>query len=138
MKPADWLNSINTTKVNLIRDSGAAEAAEKLYTPFLTLRSLSYYPDCIMYVNELNIRGLADFNITKGMHYEFLLHAIEKKKRFSPWQKPEKNEDIQLIMDKYRYSYDKARDVLDLFSESDLVELRKAADPGGTAGKQKR
>ena len=137
MKIGDALNSINVTKKNLIRDSGAPDVAEKLYVPFLTARSLSYHADCIMFVNEINTRGRAEHAVSNGMHYEFLLHAIEKRKRFASWQKPTKDDDIYLIMREYKYSHEKARDVVDLFSEEDLEALRRKANTGGVQTKKK-
>ena len=84
------LNSINSReKNNIIRDSQSPLAAEKQYPPFPVLRSLSYNLDCILLVNELNIRGLSQFNVSNLMHYEYLLYFISTKKRYNKWIKVE-------------------------------------------------
>lgn len=67
------------------------------------------------------------------MHYEFLLYAISKGRRFAKWGKPENDDNIKLIMEVYTYSYDKAREVLDLFSDADIERLRSLKDTGGVA-----
>jgi hypothetical protein len=57
--PFDYVNSImKSRQSNMMRGHGEAE--EKAYVPFLTNRSLSYHQDCILYANEMNMRGHLD------------------------------------------------------------------------------
>ncbi len=58
--PFDYTNSITYTKKNLIRDTENPELAEKQYNAFLTNRGLSYFPDTIMYANDMNMRPELD------------------------------------------------------------------------------
>ena len=74
--PFDFLNSINMTKVNLVRDEGRG-ASE--YAPYLMNKGLSQFPDTIMFANEMNLRCHMD----KQMQYEFLLHSVRPRKRMS-------------------------------------------------------
>lgn len=131
MKLNDFINSINQNKKNLIKDGGAPDAAKKVYVPYIISRSMSYHPDTILIVNELNIRGRSEFNIDKTMHYEFLLHAVPPKKRWASWKKPDNQDDVKLVMEKYKYSHEKAIDIMDLVSEEELQELRSRKDTGG-------
>ena len=55
--PFDFLNSINTTKKNLVRDEGRG-ASE--YAPYLMNKGLSQFPDTIVFANEINIRPFMD------------------------------------------------------------------------------
>ena len=50
MTPFDYLNAINQSKENLIVD----ELSEKEYVPFVVNKGLSYFPDTILYANEMN------------------------------------------------------------------------------------
>jgi hypothetical protein len=125
------LNSINYEKNNIIRNSQAPEVAEKLYPKFPVARSLSYSLDCVLLVNELNTRGLTDHGIDNRMHYEFLLNLIPKKKRFNKWEKPEVSEEISLIMKVYGYSFEKASEVVDLFTKEQVENLKKSLQEGG-------
>jgi hypothetical protein len=120
------LNSINQTKKNIIRDSSSPKVAEKLYTPFQVARSLSYHPDCILFVNELNERGVKPYNITNLMHYEFLLYTVTPKKRFAKWVKPEKEEIDEYIMDFFNININQALTYKQLLSDEDKTELVKA------------
>ena len=64
MNPFEFLNSINTTKKNLITDSDT----EKEYNPFLVNRGLSNFIDTVFVANEMNQRHFMD----KKMQYDFL------------------------------------------------------------------
>ena len=67
--PFDYINAINTSKKNLMRDTNNDRIAEKEYSSFLTNRALSYFNDTIGYANEMNVRHYAD-NL---LQFEYLL-----------------------------------------------------------------
>jgi flavorubredoxin len=50
---------------------------------------------------------------------------LSKKKRFSKWVKPEKEEKIALIKEVYGYSDRQARNVADLLNLEDLKQLSR-------------
>jgi hypothetical protein len=113
---SDILNSINQTKENLFTSD---PRIEKEYVPFVINKCFSYFPDTIFYANRMNqVSGL-----DKKMQYDYLLSSISKKKRFSKWIKPEENKDIEVIKEVYGYSYQRAREVLDLVSIEDLKQF---------------
>ena len=120
------LNSINQTKKNIIRDSNSPLVAEKLYTPFQVSRSLSYHADSILFVNELNERGIKPYSVSNLMHYEFLLYVIPPKKRYAKWIKPEKEEIVEYIMDYFKINLDQAIAYKNLLSDEDKTQLTKA------------
>jgi len=113
---SDILNSINQTKVNLI-DSD--KISEKDYVPFVVNKCLSYFPDTIFYSNQMNRMSFLD----KKMQYDYYIHSISKRKRFSKWIKPEENSDIEIIKEVYGYSDARAREVVDLVPMDKLKDL---------------
>ena len=113
---SDILNSINQTKVNLI-DSD--KIAEKDYVPFVVNKCLSYFPDTIFYSNQMNRMSFLD----KKMQYDYYIHSISKRKRFSKWIKPEENSDIEIIKEVYGYSDARSREVADLVPMDKLKDL---------------
>ena len=125
--PFDYVNSINFSKENMMRNTENDELAEKGYDPFLTNRSLSYFEDTIGMANEMNLRANAD----KLLQYEFLLNTIRKRKRFSKWIKPEKNESIALIQEFYGYSRRKAEEAADMLTNEQIDEIRNKLLKGG-------
>ena len=113
---SDFLNSINQTKENLMdKDPGV----EKNYLPFVINKCFSYFPDTIFYANRMNGLSFLD----KKMQYDYYIHAISKRKRFSKWIKPEENNDLELIKEVYGYSDQRAREVLDLIPLDKIKEL---------------
>lgn len=125
MKLSDFMNSINSSKENLIRNSDSPAAAEKFYPPFPVARSLSYHADAILLVNELNLRGTASHAVSSKQHYEFLLHALPARRRFAKWRKPEIDEKINIICTAYGYSYDKAVEVIDILTDEEIENLKQ-------------
>ena len=52
MNHFDYLNSINTTKDDIMVD----DIAEKKYSSYMVNRGLSYFNDTILLANEMNYR----------------------------------------------------------------------------------
>ena len=78
----------------------------------------------------MNLRHQCD----NKLQFEFFLNSIRKRKRFSKWFKKEENENLDIIMSHYDYSYEKARQVLSLFNEEQLQQLRDMRFKGGVNG----
>lgn len=114
--PFDFLNSINTSKKNLIRDEGRG-ASE--YAPYLMNKGLSQFSDTIMFANEMNMRHHAD----RQMQYEFLLHVIRPRKRFSKWAKKEDAELVQTVADLFGCSIKKAEEIRDTLGSKKIASL---------------
>ena len=121
MELKDWLNSINYNKDDLSEDI-------KTYPPYIVNRCLSGHLDCVMFANEMNMYSHLD----KDMQYSFYLNSLRKRKRFSPWIKKEKIEDIDSVKQYYGYSNEKAKQALRLLSESQLNYIKSKLDIGGT------
>lgn len=126
MSPFDYVNAINSTKKDLMTNTEDDVQAEKDYVPFVVNRSLSYFPDTILYANEINRRGSVD----KKLQFHYLLNSIRPGKRFSKWAKKEDSVDIQYIMQYYNYSIDKAKQVLPLLSEQQLSIIKRILTGG--------
>ena len=121
----DFLNAINDTKKDLLRED---PLTEKEYVSFMINRGLSYFPDTIMYANEMN----ASAHIPKQWQFDFYRLGITKRKRFSKWHKQDKiEEDVKLVMREYDYSHQKALQIIDLLSASQLKQLREKYTSGG-------
>jgi len=122
--PFDYVNAILQNKKQLIVD----EITEKDYTPFLVNRSLSYHKDCILYANEMNRRHFLD----KKLQNDFLLNTIRPQKRpFVKWAKSEKNDDIEVIKQYFKYNTEKAIEALKLLNQDQIDELKNKISKGG-------
>ena len=122
-----YLNSINTTKKNVMRDLEADPSVVTQYPGFIINRLLSYHQDCVLIVNAINKLPQLD----PQMQYEFLLHGLSKKKRFSKLHKAVTPENVDLMMKYYKYSVRKAVEVLELHTEEDFKRIRAELSEGG-------
>ena len=122
MNPFDFVKSITYTKQDIMHDLNESE-----YESFLVNRALSYYQDCLLYANEMNRR----FELSKRLQYHYLLNTIRKRKRFAKWIKPEKIDDLKIVMEYYQVSRAKAEEYLHILSENNIAVLRKKMNKGG-------
>ena len=121
MELKDWLNSINFTKEDLSEHI-------KSYPPYIINRCLSGHLDCVMYANEMNKYPGLD----KDMQYSFYINTLRKKKRFSPWIKKDKIENLESVKQYYGYSNEKAQQALKILSNEQINFIKKKLDNGGT------
>ena len=125
MSPFDFLNAINLTKKDLIRED---PLNEKDYNPFMVNRGLSYFADTVMMANEMNRNS----GIPKKWQNDFLLNTISKKKRFSKWHKKDaEDRKLLLIMEYYKYSTERAKEVMDILSPDQLTMIEEKLYKGG-------
>lgn len=126
--PFTWINSINSRK-NLFETSDAnPEALEKAYNPFMTNRGLSYYPDTILYANEMNQAAHLD----KKLQYSYLLNSIRPGKRFSKWAKKKENGDLEVVMEYFGYGPKKAAQALSVLTQEQITDIKEQMRKGGT------
>lgn len=129
MKPFDYVNSVTDNKKNMMVGTENDELAEKSYNPFLTNKSLSYYMDTILYANEINQYSMLD----NKLQYEYYLHGIPKKKRFSKWSKKIEDEDIEVITQWYGCNYSKAAEILKIINKTTLDLIKQKLQTGGVS-----
>ena len=123
MNPFEFLKSINTTKKDIMVDN----IVEKEYNAFIINRGLSFFPDTVLFANEMNIRHHTD----SRLQFDFLINIIKKKKRFTKWVKPQEVTDLNVVKEYYGYSNEKAKSVLLLLNNEQIEELRKRIYKGG-------
>jgi hypothetical protein len=118
---------INYGHTNLIR-TGDMDEAEYGRNCFIINRALSMNVDTILYVNEMNVNWLLD----PLLQYDYYINSLRKKKRWSKWAKAiAPSSDLELIKEYYNYNEARAREVLDLLSESEIQKLRLKLFKGG-------
>jgi len=100
---------------------------EKLYNPYMTNKALSYFADTVLLANEMNV----NYHLDNRLQYDFLKQIVRKRKRFSRWHKISTDSDIETIKEYYGYSNAKARDVLDLHTKEQLVQMKSHLSHGG-------
>ena len=127
MNPFDFVNDINFGKKDIITDSANPELAEKTYNPFLTNRALSYYPDTIQFANMMNKNS----HIDHLLQYSFLLNIIRKRKRFSKWFKKNDDDVLEMVIEYYGFSVNKAKEALKILTDDQLEKIKEKMTKGG-------
>ena len=121
----DWLNSINQNKKNIMDDD---PTSEKDYAPYIINKCLSGHIDSLMYANEMNKNHF----LSKKLQYDFLINILRVKRRFSPWLKKDKIEDLDYVKRYYGYSNEKAQQALRILSKEQLNFIKSKLDIGGS------
>ena len=117
-----WLNSINFTKENLFEDEPEAK-----YPAFVVNKCLSGSLDSVLFANEMN----KSHHLDSKLQYDFYLNSLRKKKRFAPWLKKGKTEDLDAVKKYYRYSNEKAEQAMRILTKEQIKYIKQKLDTGG-------
>ena len=121
----DYLNAINYTKEKLM--SGDDEMWEKKYPPYVVNKCLAAHQDCVLLVNELNMRP----GMSHKMQFDFLLNSLRPRKRFEPWLRNKVQENLEYVKEYYGYSNEKAKDALNILTEEQIELIKNTLSKGG-------
>lgn len=121
--PFEFVEAIHYTKQNLIVD----DWSEKQYNAYIVNKALSFGIDTVIQANEMNSRPHLD----KKLQYDFLINSIRRKKRYNKWIKSEKQDEIELIKQYYKYNTEKAYQTLELLTEDQLQTIKEKLFTGG-------
>ncbi len=122
----DYLNSINLNKNNLM-DKDSDPAWKSKYPAYIINKCMSHHMDTVMYANEMNQYSFLD----SKMQYDFYIHIVRPKRRFSPWGKKKKIDDLDLVKRYYGYSTDKAIQALRILSPNQIDYIKDKLNKGG-------
>ena len=122
MELKHWLNSINFNKENILDE----DPTEK-YPAFVVNKCLSGSLDSVLFANEMN----KSHYLNPKLQYDFLLNSLRKKKRFAPWLKKGKVEDIDAVKKYYGYSNEKAQQAMRILTKEQIKYIKSKLNTGG-------
>ena len=125
----DYLNAINYTKEPLLDTED--EQWEKKYPPFIINKCVAPFPDSLMLVNEVNQLHFLD----KKLQFDFLINSLRARKRFTPWLKAKKLENLECVKEYYGYSNEKAKAALDILNDEQISTIKTKINKGGRNGR---
>ena len=128
MNPFDFINDINGSKRDLIRNSENPDVAEKLYKPFVINKGLSYFVDTIMYANEMNKAN----HIDNLMQNDYYLNSIRKAKRFSKWHKKQDDSDIECVQEYFKVGFVRAQEIVKVLTKEQIDLIRTIITKGNS------
>ena len=106
------------------------EEWEKKYPPFIVNKCLSPFPDTIQLVNEMNQLPHLD----KKLQFDFLINSLRPRKRFTPWMKAKKLDNLEYVKEYYGYSNEKAKTALEILNDEQISAIKKKLNKGGRHG----
>jgi len=121
----DYLNSINYTKKSVMESDDPAW--EKKYPAYIVNKCMSHHMDTVMYANEMNMCQHLD----SKLQYDFFINIVRSRKRFSPWDKKQKMNDLEVVKQYYGYSNEKARQALNILTPDQLNFIKNKLNKGG-------
>jgi hypothetical protein len=124
----DYLKAVNHTKERLLDTED--EAWEKKYPPFIVNKCVASFPDTIMLVNEINQLPHLD----KKLQFDFLINSLRPRKRYTPWLKAMKLENLEYVKEYYGYSNEKAKSALDILTDEQISAIKRKLYKGGKDG----
>ena len=114
LSPFDYINNINQSTADIMTEDN-----ESQYPAFMVNRGLGFAASTVLAANEMNSRHYLDYRL----QYDYLRYIVPKTKRYNKWIKAEES-NIEAVKEYFGYSYNKAKEALNLLSEKDLVEIR--------------
>ena len=117
--PFDYVKSINQKSGYISELTG--------YNPYLTNACFSMHMDTVMLAEEMNQYHW----LSPELQYDFYYYGVRRGKRFGFPKKQEVEDDVQLVMDYYKYSHAKALEALEILSAEQLEHMRQKLDKGG-------
>ena len=100
---------------------------KKKYNAFMINKVLSFFSDTIMMANEMN----RNYILENDMQFQFLLNSIRSKKRYSPFLRAEKLNDLDVVKEYYEYNNEKAKSALDILTKDEVKLIKEKLFKGG-------
>ncbi len=100
---------------------------EKNYPSYVINKCMSHHMDTVLYANEMNRYQ----NLDTRLQYDFYINTVRPRKRFSPWGKKQKMNDLDLVKQYYGYSNEKAKQALRILSPNQLDYIKEKLNKGG-------
>ena len=125
----DYIKAINYTKEPLL-DTEDEEWIKK-YPPYIVNKCIAPFTDSVMLVNEINQLHHLD----KKLQFDFLINSLRPRKRYTPWMKAKKLENLQYVKEFYGYNNEKAKAALDILNDEQISAIKERLNKGGRNGR---
>ncbi len=119
-----FFNAVSYTKD---ADQFTQGEIDKDYTPFVVNKMVSQYRELVLLADEMNIRR----NISKEDQLHFYMVTIPKNKRRALWSTKAKNEDLDVVMEYYNITHEKADPYMKILTGDQIQELKERLNKGG-------
>ena len=97
------------------------------YNPFLINRAFAYHMDTILLASEMNQLH----NLGPELQYDFYYYSVRKGNRFGFPPKPQEEHHLELVMEYFQLSKQKAIEALQILTLDDINDIIISSDRGG-------
>ena len=118
MNPFEYIKAINEKKQ--VEDPTQ-------YNAYLANIAFSLSLDTVILANEMNCYP----NLPPEAQYDFLYGTVQKARRYNKWFKEVENPHLQLVMEYFNYSKQKALEALEVLTQDNLRDIIESTDRGG-------
>lgn len=94
---------------------------DKAYVPFIINKAVGNHVDCILPANTMN----KNHHLPKHLQHQYYLNIITPMRRFAKWVKKLKDDDVEIVMEYYQFSRQKAKEALSLLTKEQLVQIKR-------------
>lgn len=113
----EFLKDITNKKEYLYNEDTAED-----YSPYMINRYLSMDSGTALYAQETNLMP----NIDPQMHHDYMFYGLRKMNRYFDYTKKiEISKKIKVLGEYFNYSWGKARDIQNLFTDEDVENIAK-------------
>jgi len=123
LTPFSFMTSVSESKRDLISEN--PESAKE-YNAYMVNRGFSFFPDTVLYANELNMLPA----MPKAAQYYYYYGSLRKRKRYSKWHKLAKDEILDLICVTYNCRVEVAKQYMKILTEDNIQALRDMRNTG--------
>jgi len=128
----DVIGDVSYTKQDLIRSSDDPEVAIKAYNPYMVNKSFSFHVSSIYDANLMNGQAHLD----PLLQHDFYLYALRAEKRFSKWFKPEENETLNILAERYNVNLTRAQEIMRVLTDEQLTTIVNEHENKGGVSKR--
>ena len=107
------------------------EQWEKKYPSYIVNKCVAPFQDTIMLVNEIN----QFHHLDKKLQFDFLINSLRPRKRYTPWVKAMKLENLEYVKEFYGYDNEKAKVALDILNDKQISAIKQKMNKGGRDGR---
>jgi hypothetical protein len=121
MSPFDFINSINRSKPDMMKDD---PSCEKEYNAFIVNRAFSYFPDTIEHAQNMNMYP----NLPSRLQYDYMRKAIKPRNRFTKWAKKTSTDDVDFLKKHFSINQNRAEEARRLITDEQMKMIRERYD----------
>lgn len=108
--------------INAINSGKEPETPEK-FSPWLTNRFFSFFPDTLYAAQMMNL----NYDLEPSYQLTFLINTIRPSKRWTKWLKKDQISNYELIQNWYGFGDKKTKEALAVLTKEQISEIRKKA-----------